>query len=114
MLSADILSLPDASALLRAADAGTPIDMAVRGRLVVRDDGTLETQLVRSKVPGKVQVVRRFRIASPATGELPCPKSLMYRAQPFWSALSISRVRVHPRWPTRSRFLNRSRISVAR
>ena len=58
LLSADILSLPDASALLRAADAGTPIDMAVRGRLVVRDDGTLETQLVRSKVPGKVQVVR--------------------------------------------------------
>ncbi|MEJ5175611.1 S-type pyocin domain-containing protein [Erwinia sp. MYb416] len=58
LLSTDTLSLPDASALLRAADAGTPIDMAVRGRLIVHDDGTLETQLVRSKVPGKVQVVR--------------------------------------------------------
>lgn len=58
LLSADTLSLPDAGVLLRAADAGTPIDMAVRGRLVVRDDGTLETHLVRSRVPEKVQVVR--------------------------------------------------------
>lgn len=58
LLSTDTLSLPDADTLLRAADAGTPIDMAVRGRLVMRDDGMLETQLVRSREPGKVQVVR--------------------------------------------------------
>lgn len=61
LLSADSLSLPDADALLRAANAGIPIDMTVRGRLIVRDDGTLETQLVRTAVPGKVPVVRAVK-----------------------------------------------------
>lgn len=40
--------------------------MPVRGRMVLRDDGTLETQLVRTTVAGNVPVVRG--VLDPATG----------------------------------------------
>jgi hypothetical protein len=56
LLSTDILSLPDADSLIKAAEEGTPVEMAIRGQLVERDDGILEARLVRTVVPGKVPV----------------------------------------------------------
>ncbi|MGC6388361.1 S-type pyocin domain-containing protein [Ewingella sp. S1.OA.A_B6] len=66
MIPGDTLSLPDAAALVHAADTNTPISLPVRGRMVLRDDGSLETQLVRNSVAGSVPVVRAS--LDPVTG----------------------------------------------
>jgi len=58
LMPGDVLSLPDSATLNLAADNGTGVIMPVRGRLFVRDDGVLETQLVRTPVAGNVPVVR--------------------------------------------------------
>lgn len=58
LMPGDALGLPDAMALNHAADAKTTVSMPVRGRMVLRSDGTLETQLVRTPVAGNVPVVR--------------------------------------------------------
>lgn len=58
VLQGDILSLPAAAVLERAAETKTSVSMPVRGRMVVRDDGTFETQLVRDTAAGSVPVVR--------------------------------------------------------
>jgi len=58
LMPGDALSLPDAVSLDRAADTQGTVAMSVRGRLVMREDGTLETQLVRTEQAGSVPVVR--------------------------------------------------------
>lgn len=58
LMPADSFSLPDTAALNHAADTNGSVPMSVRGRLVLREDGTLETQLVRTQVAGSVPVVR--------------------------------------------------------
>ena len=58
LIPGDVLSLPDGTSLAQAADSGTGVAMQVYGRLFVRDNGVLETQLVRSPVVGNVPVVR--------------------------------------------------------
>lgn len=58
LIPGDVLSLPDGTSLAQAADSGTGVAMQVYGRLFVRDNGVLETQLVRSPVAGNVPVVR--------------------------------------------------------
>lgn len=66
IMPGDVFSLPDAATLDGAADGQTGVSMPVRGRMVLRDDGTLETQLVRTSVAGSVPVVRG--VLDPATG----------------------------------------------
>ena len=66
MMPGDAFSLPDTATLDAAADGKTGVSMPVRGRMVLRDDGTLETQLVRTTVAGNVPVVRG--VLDPATG----------------------------------------------
>jgi len=66
LIPGDALSLSDVSALNQAADTNTPVSMPVRGRMVFRDDGALETQLVRDSVAGSVPVVRAS--LDPVTG----------------------------------------------
>ncbi len=58
LMSGAAFSLPDVITLNRAADQKTGVVMPVRGQTILRDDGTLETQLVRTPVAGNVQVVR--------------------------------------------------------
>lgn len=58
LMPGDALSLPDSATLNQAADSGKGVAMPVRGRLFVRYDGVLETQLVRTSVTGNVPVVR--------------------------------------------------------
>lgn len=58
VLQGDILFLPAAAVLEQAAETKTSVSMPVRGRMVVLDDGTLETQLVRDTAAGSVPVVR--------------------------------------------------------
>jgi len=58
LMPGDALGLPDTTALNQAADAKTSVSMPIRGRMILRDDGTLETQLVRTPVAGSVPVVR--------------------------------------------------------
>lgn len=58
IMPSDALSLPDQATLEDAADSGKSVSMPVRGRMVMRVDGTLETQLVRTPVAGDVPVVR--------------------------------------------------------
>lgn len=58
LMPGDVLSLPDNTTLNTAADFNTPVSMPVRGRLVVRDEDTLETELVRTPTEGSVPVVR--------------------------------------------------------
>lgn len=58
LMPGDAFGLPDTTALNRAADAKTTVSMPVRGRTILRSDGTLETQLVRTPVAGNVPVVR--------------------------------------------------------
>jgi len=58
LMPGDALGLPDATALNHAANAKTTVSMPVRGRMILRSDGTLETQLVRTPVAGNVPVVR--------------------------------------------------------
>lgn len=52
------LSLPDTATLNNAADQKKGVAMPVRGRTLLRENGTLETQLVRTPVAGTVPVVR--------------------------------------------------------
>lgn len=66
LMPGDALSLPDTATLNHAADGKTGISMPVRGRLLLRADGSLETQLVRTPVDGAVPVVRA--ILDKATG----------------------------------------------
>ena len=66
MMSGDILSLPDSATLTYAADNQTGVIMAIRGRLVARDDGVLVTELVRTENPSIVPVVRA--VLDSATG----------------------------------------------
>jgi hypothetical protein len=66
LMPGDVFGLPDAAALNSAADTHVPVTMPVRGRMVLRDDGTLETQLVRTPVAGSVPVVRG--VLDPETG----------------------------------------------
>jgi hypothetical protein len=66
LMPGDALGLSDTTALNRAADAKTTVSMPVRGRMVLRSDGALETQLVRTPVAGNVPVVRG--VLDPATG----------------------------------------------
>ncbi|MGU3412437.1 S-type pyocin domain-containing protein [Enterobacteriaceae bacterium C34A] len=58
LMPGDALGLPDAAALNSAADTHAPVTMPIRGRMVLRDDGTLETQLVRTLATGSVPVIR--------------------------------------------------------
>lgn len=58
MMSTDIFSLPDLATLTKAADSGSSVSMPVRGQMVVREDGMLETLLVRTPLAGSVPVVR--------------------------------------------------------
>ncbi|RAU45333.1 klebicin B [Pseudocitrobacter sp. RIT415] len=58
LIPTDALSLPAISQLNKAADTHATVDMPIRGQLVLQDNGTLEAQLVRTPVPGKVPVVR--------------------------------------------------------
>lgn len=58
LMPSDALSLPDMATLNQAADNGSSVTMSVRGQMVVREDGTLETRLVRTAVAGSVPVVR--------------------------------------------------------
>ncbi|MCL6746885.1 S-type pyocin domain-containing protein [Kosakonia sp. R1.Fl] len=58
IMPSDALFLPDQATLEDAADSGKSVSMPVRGRMVMRVDGTLETQLVRTPVAGDVPVVR--------------------------------------------------------
>lgn len=58
LMPGDALSLPDDSALSRAADSKAGISMPIRGRLLLSDDGLLETQLVRTPLAGTVPVFR--------------------------------------------------------
>lgn len=58
IMPGDMFPLPDLAALSRAAESGTGVSMPIRGRLVMREDGTLETQFVRTQVTGNVPVVR--------------------------------------------------------
>lgn len=58
LMPGDAFGLPDTTALNRAVDAKTTVSMPVRGRTILRSDGTLETQLVRTPVAGNVPVVR--------------------------------------------------------
>lgn len=61
LVSADLLSLPDSVTLNKFVDTNTAVEMAVRGRLVLSEDGTLDLQLVRTAVPGTVPVVRAVK-----------------------------------------------------
>ena len=58
MIPGKILSLPDVATLNIAADKKTHVSMPIRGRMVLTDEGVLETQLVRTPVVGTVPVVR--------------------------------------------------------
>ncbi|QJT78667.1 S-type pyocin domain-containing protein [Kosakonia sp. MUSA4] len=55
---AEFFSLPDMATLAQAAETSTPVAMPVRGHLVEREDGTLETQFIRFPEPGDVKVVQ--------------------------------------------------------
>ncbi len=58
LIPGNILSLPDAATLNDAANRGIGISMPVRGRMVLTEDGMLQTQLVRTPDVGTVPVVR--------------------------------------------------------
>ena len=58
LIPGDTFSLPDITTLEQAAETNTPVSMPVRGRMVLWEDGSLETQLVRTESTGSVQVVR--------------------------------------------------------
>ena len=66
LMPADMLSVTDLDALNSAADRKTGISMPVRGRMILRADDKLETQLVRTPAVGVVPVVRA--VPDQATG----------------------------------------------
>lgn len=61
LISGDVLSLPDSAELNHAADTNAGISMPVRGQMVMRENGTLEAQLVRTNIAGSVPVVRAVK-----------------------------------------------------
>ncbi|AYA08440.1 klebicin B [Rahnella aquatilis] len=61
LISGDVLSLPDSAVLNHAADTNVGISMPVRGQMVMRENGTLEAQLVRTGIAGSVPVVRAVK-----------------------------------------------------
>ena len=70
LMPGDALSLPDTATLNLAADGKTGVSMPVRGRVISRADGSLDTQLVRTPVAGVVPVIRA--VLDQATGYWGC------------------------------------------
>lgn len=58
LMPADVFALPEREVLEASADTGASVSMSIRGRMVTRANGVLETQFVRTPVAGEVQVVR--------------------------------------------------------
>ncbi|WP_051937152.1 cell envelope integrity protein TolA [Erwinia sp. 9145] len=61
MFNDNIMNLPETSELLAKWEHGQSLNMPVRGRLVMQDDGTLETQFVRNPISSEVPVVRAIQ-----------------------------------------------------